>query len=145
MCRDLGFKYGPEIRFFVSKKNERSLELKREIGEVVPDIIKKKLLEKYEKGEIERRINKGKLAQEIDRAVIDLESKLEENSETDESLIAQAKAAVKREKELKQGDKRKNKKKVHTHRDSLGNKLRRKENKKRAKKSQEFWESLDAY
>jgi len=31
--------------------------------------------------------------------VIDLESKLEENSETDESLIAQAKAAVKREKE----------------------------------------------
>jgi len=62
MCRDLGFKYGPEIRFFVSKKNERSLELKREIGEVVPDIIKKKLLEKYEKGEIERRINKGKLA-----------------------------------------------------------------------------------
>jgi len=77
--------------------------------------------------------------------VIDLESKLEENSETDESLIAQAKAAVKREKELKQGDKRKNKKKVHTHRDSLGNKLRRKENKKRAKKSQEFWESLDAY
>ena len=62
MCRDLGFKYGPEIRFFVSKKDERSLELKKEIGDVVPEIIKKKLFEKFEKGEIDRKVNKGKLA-----------------------------------------------------------------------------------
>lgn len=39
ICKDLGFKYGPEVRFAISKQDERSIDLKREIADVVPEII----------------------------------------------------------------------------------------------------------
>lgn len=62
ICRDLQFKFGPEVRFSISAKDERNTELKREISQVVPEIIKKNLFQKYEKGEIGQTISKGKLA-----------------------------------------------------------------------------------
>lgn len=46
------------------------------------------MIEKYQKGELDKKVNKGKLAMEIDQAVIDLESKLEEKREEEGTLIS---------------------------------------------------------
>ena len=48
ICRELGFKYGPDVRFAISEKDNRQLELKKEISDVIPEIVKKNLMEKYE-------------------------------------------------------------------------------------------------
>lgn len=143
MCRELGFKYGPDMRFAVSKNDERSSKLKTELAEVIPDIMQKQLLEKFEKGEIPQKISKAKMAQELDRKLIDLEEKMFGKIESDEALIAQAKAESKPKKDEEQIKKERLLKRMKNQRDSDGNRNRTK--KKRDKKAADFWESLDAY
>ncbi|KAL4465946.1 hypothetical protein ABPG74_004183 [Tetrahymena malaccensis] len=144
ICRDLGFKYGPEVRFAISTKEEKQAELKKEISDVIPEIMKKKLFEKYEKGEIDSKIHKGKLALDIDKAVIDLESKLEEKMQSDQTLIAQAKARQKQQKmeqQRKIGKEERKQIRNKNNKDEFG----KKKKKKRENKQQKFWDSLDAY
>ncbi|EAR87396.1 hypothetical protein TTHERM_00059090 (macronuclear) [Tetrahymena thermophila SB210] len=144
ICRDLGFKYGPEVRFAISTKEEKQAELKKEISDVIPEIMKKKLFEKFEKGEIDSKVHKGKLALDIDQAVIDLESKLEERMQSDQTLIAQVKARQKLQKDEQQKKLTKEQRKQirnKNNKDEFG----KKKKKKRENKQKKFWDSLDAY
>lgn len=39
MCQELGLKYGPDIRFLISRKKEKLEEIKKEIDENAESIV----------------------------------------------------------------------------------------------------------
>jgi hypothetical protein len=49
LCRDLGFKYAPEMRFFVSKLPDTMREFQEKMEDMMPDLIKKELEDELEK------------------------------------------------------------------------------------------------
>ncbi|CAD8146491.1 unnamed protein product [Paramecium pentaurelia] len=83
MCQDLGLKYGPDIRFSLSRREEKENEIKKEMDENAKELVKQDLIEKYQAGEIPRKIKKSKfneIVQELKDKKIYLTGKIS-NSE----------------------------------------------------------------
>ncbi|CAD8045672.1 unnamed protein product [Paramecium sonneborni] len=60
MCQDLGLKYGPDIRFCLSKREEKENEIKKEVDENAKALVQQDLIERYQAGEIPRKIKLSK-------------------------------------------------------------------------------------
>lgn len=84
MCRTLGLKYAPDIRFFLYKKQNKPLEVENELKDMMPDIVKDELRERAKSDGISLKITKGefkKLVEEsydkIHRKMLDSEDYIE--------------------------------------------------------------------
>ena len=59
MCRKLGLRFAPEIRFLISERRKRYEEVKSEYQKNMQDIVQEDLVQKYNEGEIEGKITKS--------------------------------------------------------------------------------------
>ncbi|KRX01036.1 hypothetical protein PPERSA_09642 [Pseudocohnilembus persalinus] len=76
LCKNLGFKYGPQIRFYKSEITTKENESRQELQKTLPDVIKKVLLEDLQLKKISKKDYDYILDRYTDRAMEQLQGEI---------------------------------------------------------------------
>lgn len=128
MCRKLGFKYAPEIRFFYSKFDESIDQIQEEIENTRPDIIRSKIQDEIRKGNV---LN----AEDFNTKILQIENDLDSDVINQMSQYSQKRLANSRKSRVKYDEEGK---RLRENKDNDGNKIK----KKKKSAGDKFWDSL---